>query len=148
MRRCEDFKPPCQANLLVQLIHGKSDTLFHSDRGTQYTCKVVGPRLKDHGLTASMGAVGTCADNASAEGFFGQLKRELRKICRNDTRKQATVRINDYIVGLYNVIRRLANAEAAVRDVILEAEGRSVNALIQENRKHNSVYKKCHIPVG
>ncbi len=71
-----------------------------------------------------MGAVGSSADNALAESFFGQLKRELREICRYDTRKQATVRINDYIVGLYNVMRRMASAETAVQNVILETEGR------------------------
>lgn len=110
------------------------EIVFHSDRGTQYTSKVVARWLKDHGLTASMGAAGSSADNASAESFFGQLKRELREICRNDTRRQATVRINDYIVGLYNVMRRLARAETAARDVILETESESTNVLFQQNR--------------
>lgn len=32
--------------------------------------------LKGHNLVQSMSAVGSCADNASMEGFFGMLKRE------------------------------------------------------------------------
>ncbi|MXW52691.1 MAG: hypothetical protein F4Z66_01640 [Gammaproteobacteria bacterium] len=85
-------------------------------------------------------------ETGKAERFFSQLKRELREICRNDTRRQATVRINDYIVGLYNVMQRLAGAEAVVRDVTLDTEGRSTNILYKEERKHTSVQKKCHKP--
>ncbi len=47
---------------------------------------------------------------------------------------EETVRINDHIVGLYNVIRRRASAEAVVRDVVLETEGRTTNVLLQEDR--------------
>ncbi len=112
------------AAMAIRTRVAPKEIVFHSDRDTQYTSKVVARWLTDHGLTASMGAVGSSADNASAESFFGQLKRELREICRYDTRKPATVRINDYIVGLYNVMRRMASAEPAVQNVILETEGR------------------------
>lgn len=37
-------------------------------------------------------------------------------------RQQAIFRINDYIVGLYNVMRRLAYAETTVRDFIPKTE--------------------------
>lgn len=60
----------------------------------------------DHGLTASIGAVGTGADNTTGVGFFGQLKQELREICRNDSFGQAIIHTHDYIVGLYNVMLR------------------------------------------
>lgn len=43
-------------------------------------------------------------------------------ICRDDMRQQAIFRINDYIVGLYNVMRRLAYAETTVRDFIPKTE--------------------------
>ena len=95
------------------------EIIFHSDRGTQYTSRAVSQWLKQHGLTASMGAVGSSADNASAESFFGQLKRELQGMCRDDTHQQATARIHDYIVGLYNVMRRAAHAESGIREIIL-----------------------------
>ena len=63
--------------------------------------------------------MGSSADNASAESFFGQLKRELQGMCRDDTHRQATARIHDYIVGLYNVMRRAAHAESGIREIIL-----------------------------
>ncbi len=55
-----------------------------------------------------MGAVGTSADNASAESFFGLLKRDLVNAIRDVPRSEAMARINDYIVNLHNPLRRAA----------------------------------------
>ena len=107
------------AAMAIRTRVAPKEIIFHSDRGTQYTSRTLSQWLKEHGLTARMGAVGRRADNASAESFFGQLKRELQGMCRNDTRKQATIRIHDYIVGLYNVMRRVAHAESGIREIIL-----------------------------
>ena len=57
-------------------------------------------------MVASMGAVGSSADNASAERFFGLLKRDLGNEVRGSTRSEAAARIHDYIVNLYNPLRR------------------------------------------
>jgi transposase InsO family protein len=50
--------------------------LFHSDHGAQYTSKDFATLCKELGVTQSMGAVGTSADNAACESFHASLKRE------------------------------------------------------------------------
>ena len=52
-------------------------SIFHSDHGTQYTSKDFAKLCKKLGVTQSMGAVGTSADNALAESFNAALKREV-----------------------------------------------------------------------
>ena len=50
---------------------------FHSDHGSVYTSKDYAALCKKLGVTQSMGAVGTSADNALAESFNASLKREV-----------------------------------------------------------------------
>lgn len=50
--------------------------IFHSDHGAQYTSKEFAELCKELGVTQSMGAVGTSADNAACESFHASLKRE------------------------------------------------------------------------
>ncbi len=50
--------------------------IFHSDHGAQYTSKAFAALCDQLGVTQSMGAVGTSADNAQAESFNATLKRE------------------------------------------------------------------------
>jgi len=51
--------------------------VFHSDHGSVYTSKSYAKLCGQLGVTQSMGAVGTSADNALAESFNATLKREL-----------------------------------------------------------------------
>lgn len=57
-------------------------------------------------MTCSMSAVGSCADNAAAESFFGVLKRE--RVNRQDYRSRAEARadIFDYIARCHNPRQR------------------------------------------
>lgn len=50
---------------------------IHSDRGSHYRWDGWIDICERYGLTRSMSRLGTSADNASAEGFFGTLKREF-----------------------------------------------------------------------
>ncbi|GAA0970274.1 hypothetical protein ENKNEFLB_01650 [Nocardioides aquaticus] len=50
---------------------------FHSDHGSVYTSKDYARLCADLGVTQSMGAVGSSADNALAESFNAALKREV-----------------------------------------------------------------------
>jgi transposase InsO family protein len=52
-------------------------SVFHSDHGSQYTSRGFADLCRDLGVTQSMGAVGTSADNALAESFNAALKREV-----------------------------------------------------------------------
>ena len=80
-------------------------TIFHTDRGGEYTsaaCIDVCQRL---GLRRSMGRTGSCLDNAVAESFFATLKVELVDRCHYRTRAQARASIFRWIAW-YN-LRRL-----------------------------------------
>jgi transposase InsO family protein len=50
--------------------------IFHSDHGGQYTARAYAELCARLGVTRSMGAVGSSADNALAEAFNATLKRE------------------------------------------------------------------------
>jgi transposase InsO family protein len=72
-------------------------TIFHSDRGAEYsssTCRVACERL---GLRQSMGRTGSCLDNAAAESFFASLKVELVDRRRYRTRAEARASIFAWI---------------------------------------------------
>ena len=51
--------------------------IFHSDHGSVYTSKDYAQLCARLGVTQSMGAVGTSADNSLAESFNATLKREV-----------------------------------------------------------------------
>jgi putative transposase len=53
-----------------------------------------------------MSAVGTCADNAAAESFFGPLKRERVNRRQYRTRSETRADVFDYIEIFYNRTRR------------------------------------------
>ncbi|WSP93540.1 IS3 family transposase [Streptomyces sp. NBC_01233] len=50
--------------------------VFHSDHGAQYGSRAFASLCDQLGVTRSMGAVGTSADNAACESFHASLKRE------------------------------------------------------------------------
>jgi transposase InsO family protein len=56
---------------------GLAGAKFHSDHGSQYISTDFANLCEDLGVTQSMGAVGTSADNAMAESFNATLKREV-----------------------------------------------------------------------
>ena len=81
--------------------------VLHSDHGSQYTSKTYRECLERHGLQMSMGEVRTCADNASAESVFSQLKRELIYRTRYRTHEEAIKNINDYYIKIHNPLKRI-----------------------------------------
>ena len=80
--------------------------VHHSDHGCQYTSLAFGRRLRECGIVGSMGTIGDCFDNATAESFFATLKTELLSRRAWATRAEATTAIFDYIEGFYNRRRR------------------------------------------
>jgi putative transposase len=79
--------------------------VHHSDRGSQYSSRLVGRTLRDARILPSMGSVGDPWDNALQESAIGTLKAEL--VDRHDfvSRTQARLAIFDYIENFYNPIR-------------------------------------------
>lgn len=55
---------------------GLDGATFHSDHGAQYGSRAFADLCTQLGVTRSMGAVGTSADNAACESFHASLKRE------------------------------------------------------------------------
>ena len=84
----------------------KSPVILHSDRGCQFTSDEYQRFLSGHNLVCSMSAVGSAADNAAVEGFFGVLKRERVNRRQYRTRSDARADIFDYIERFHNPRKR------------------------------------------
>jgi putative transposase len=80
----------------------RSPVVLHSDRGCQFTSDEYQRFLKGHQLRSSMSKVGSCADNAAAEGFFGLLKRERVNRRQYQSRAEARADVFDYIERFHN----------------------------------------------
>lgn len=79
------------------------DTIYHSDRGCQYTSKAMRSWLREQGMISSMSAAGYCYDNATCESFFATLKREsFPPDCVFASKAQARRTIFEYIETFYN----------------------------------------------
>ena len=66
------FCQVCQAVLMaLWQRESRQPVILHSDRGCQFTSDEYQRFLKGHSLVCSMSDVGSCADNAACEGFFG-----------------------------------------------------------------------------
>jgi len=84
----------------------RTPVILHSDRGCQFTSDEYQQFLAVHQVTCSMSAVGSCADNAAAESFFGRLKRERVNRRQYRTRAEARADIFDYIERWHNPRQR------------------------------------------
>jgi putative transposase len=85
----------------VQRLDG---TIFHSDRGAEYTSAACITACQRLGLRRSMGRTGSCLDNAVAESWFASLKVELVDRAHYRTRAEARAAIFAWIAW-YNRFR-------------------------------------------
>ena len=83
--------------------------VHHSDQGVQYTALSFAERLREVGITPSMGRTGTALDNAMAESFVSSLKAELVSRLEFPSRQAAKTAIFEYLETFYNT-RRLHSA--------------------------------------
>jgi putative transposase len=79
-------------------------TIFHTDRGSEYTAAATVAACERLGLTRSMSRTGSCLDNAAAEAWFASLKVELVDRTRYRTRAEARVAVFAWIAW-YNGAR-------------------------------------------
>jgi putative transposase len=82
-----------------------SGTIFHSDRGSQYTSKAFKETLKLYGIKQSFSRVGIPGDNAWAESFFATLKKECIHFNHFATRDKLRQTVFTWIEGFYNTRR-------------------------------------------
>ncbi len=84
----------------------KTVVKLHSDQGSQYNSRNFARLLKQLNIEPSMSRRGNCWDNAVAESFFSNLKKEkIRRKCYKD-RDEAKADIFNYIEMFYNPKRQ------------------------------------------
>ncbi len=108
---------------LARLVHERS--YWDGDRGCQFTPGKYQQFLGTHPITCSMSAVGSCADNAAAESFFGVLKRE--RVNRRQYRARAQAR--RISLTTWNA----ATIPAAAATDVSAAEGEILNPTVRGN---------------
>lgn len=95
-----------QAFLNAQARHRlDAGTIFHSDRGSQYTSVAFMETLKLYGIKQSFSRVGMPGDNAWAESFFATLKKECIHFRHFVARDELRQMVFSWIEGFYNTRR-------------------------------------------
>lgn len=84
----------------------KQSVVIHSDQGSQFGSDDFSRWCLEHQLVPSMSRRGNCYDNAVAESFFSNLKKERVKRKIYVTREEARADLFDYIEVFYNRKRR------------------------------------------
>ena len=84
----------------------EAPVMIHSDQGSQFGSDEFNRWCKDNHLVPSMSRRGNCWDNAVAESFFSNLKKERIKRRIYASRQEAKSDVFDYIEGFYNRVRR------------------------------------------
>ena len=112
-------------------------SLYHSDRGFQYTSKVFQCKLAEQDMTQSMSRVGHCIDNGPVEGFWGIVKSEMYYLKNFSSEEELRNEIEKFI-KYYNEGRYQSRfgfkAPAEVRAAAL-ATTEPVQYPIPENRR-------------
>ena len=95
-----------QAFLNAQARHALvNGTIFHSDRGSQYTSNEFMNTLSLYGIKQSFSRVGMPGDNAWAESFFATLKKECIHFKQFRTRDELRQTVFAWIECFYNTHR-------------------------------------------
>jgi putative transposase len=102
----------CDALDAAVATRGRSQmnaTIFHSDRGSEYTSAACIAACTRLGLRRSMSRTGSCLDNAVAESWFASLKVELVDRAHYRTRAEARAAIFAWIAWYHRVRLHSAN---------------------------------------
>jgi putative transposase len=81
-------------------------SIFHSDRGSQYTSEKVKELLVRSGFRQSFSRVGQPVDNARSESFFANLKKEAVHWEDFNTQEDVKQAMFGYIERFYNTRRQ------------------------------------------
>lgn len=106
------LKDHLRSDLVLAALHqalqtrSAQETIFHSDRGSQYGSASFRQALAHAGLRQSMSARANPYHNAWTESFIGTLKHEMLQGGCFDTPEDARTEIFEYIEGYYNTHRK------------------------------------------
>ena len=92
--------------MATQRRQHRDGLVIHSDRGVQFTSWAFSQRVRDAEIAPSMGAVGSCFDNAMVEAFWARMQVELLNRRRWKTRIELASALHDYIEHFHNARRR------------------------------------------
>ena len=93
-------------SMAIETRRPAGPTVIHSDQGTQYGSWAFTRRAQDAGLLPSMGAVGTCFDNALMESFWSRVQVELLDRQAWSTRLELATALFEYLELFHNRQRR------------------------------------------
>lgn len=107
------IQPHMKASLVVEALEMASrrvritpgETVFHSDRGSQYLSGKFQRALTQLNIRQSVGRTGTALDNALAESFFGFLKSECLYRYPIADQHRTRAQVVAYIEDFYNTER-------------------------------------------
>jgi transposase InsO family protein len=113
---------------LQQALQTRSadQTIFHSDRGSQFGSTLFRQALASAGLRQSMSARANPYDNAWTESFIGTLKHEMLQGGCFENAEDARIELFEYIEGYYNHHRR-HSAIGYLTPAKFEAQIHSIN---------------------
>ena len=80
----------------------KNPVMIHSDKGSHFGSDEFNRQCKDNHLVPRMSRRGSCWDNAVAESFFSNLKKERTKRRIYASRQRAKSVVFEYIEDFYN----------------------------------------------
>jgi transposase InsO family protein len=93
-------------SMAIETRRPTGPTVIHSDQGTQYGSWAFTRRAQEAGLLPSMGAVGTCFDNALMEAFWSRVQVELLDRQAWSTRLELATALFEYLELFHNRQRR------------------------------------------
>lgn len=116
------------ANIVVEALerawragYVAENAIFHSDRGSQYTSRMLACWAEEHQVRLSVGRTGSCHDNAVAESFFSTLKNNTCHRHKWSSRSEARNEVIHFIEYRYNRHRPHSTIDNKIPAEVMDA---------------------------